>query len=134
MHAQFVFLLPFNDCNLPDCNLCDFTKHFAAHFAHFALALFLLVLTTLCFQHPNIFFHVRKQMEKYKEETSPPPPPLEIFCSMLPIMHGVDSYSVSSKYLLTIKKPCLYAFYGPPDFRGLAAQLNRWKQNRPSQK
>ena len=42
------------------------------------------------------------------------------FCSMLPIIHGIDSYSARSKCYLAIKKPCMYK---KPDFWGLAARL-----------
>ena len=45
------------------------------------------------------------------------------FCPRVPIMHGIDSYSARSKYHLTIKNLVSTHFYGPPDFRGLAAQL-----------
>ena len=35
---------------------------------------------------------------------------------MLPIVHGIDSYSAISTYHLTIKKPCTYAFLRSLDF------------------
>ena len=36
--------------------------------------------------------------------------PLGNFCPRVPIMHAIDSCSARSKYHLTIKKPCMYAF------------------------
>ena len=36
------------------------------------------------------------------------------FCSVLRIMHGIDSYSARSKHHLTIKKPRMYAFLLSP--------------------
>ena len=35
------------------------------------------------------------------------------FCSMFPIMHGIDSYSARSKYYLTIKNLVCAHLYGP---------------------
>ena len=47
-----------------------------------------------------------------KKHESPP----GNFCSMIPIMHDIDSYSARSKYHLTIKNPCIYAFLQSPIF------------------
>ena len=36
------------------------------------------------------------------------------FCPMLPIMHGIDSYSAGSKYHLTIKKTLYVRIFTVP--------------------
>ena len=62
------------------------------------------------------FFHIRNIWKSIEKKQENPP---DNFCSMLPIMHSIDSYSVRPKYHLTIKKPCMYAFLRSLDFSGV---------------
>ena len=61
-----------------------------------------------------------------KKHENPP----ENLCSILPIMHGIDSYSARSKYHLTIKNLVCTHFYGPlilgvwlPDYKSLKGNI-----------
>ena len=59
-------------------------------------------------------------MKNHREKHENPP---RNFYSMVPIIDGIDSYLAKSKYHLTIKKSCMYAFLRSPDSLGLAARL-----------
>ena len=54
-----------------------------------------------------------------KKHENPP----EKFCSVLQIMHSIDSYSVKSKYHLTIKKTLYVRIFTLHDLLSLAAHL-----------
>ena len=96
--CSFVFLLPFNNCN---STLSKCSSSFCSFSCTFSVGVNqFCVVKILTFV---VFFHIRKHME----------------------MHCINSYSARSKYYLTIRKPCMYAFLRSSWFLGFGCQINK---------